>query len=115
MVAYCSFLPDIPLNRSYVQQQLQYWMKKQYPSGDQWINKNHQQRIITTSESNNPSNDVQNDDYCSDTVVTHYGATNDNNHNKNHSVISIESYPHITEALSTTLSRRLAGVESWDA
>lgn len=39
VVIYCSFLPDIPLNRSYVKCQLENWKRGRQPS-DQWINHN---------------------------------------------------------------------------
>jgi hypothetical protein len=36
-VVYCSFLPDLPINRNYVTQQLENWKQGQRPT-DQWIN-----------------------------------------------------------------------------
>ena len=37
-VVYCSFLPDVPVNRTFVQQQLEYWKGRRPPRvGDRWI------------------------------------------------------------------------------
>ena len=99
IVVYCSFLPDVPINRRYVQQQLQYWKEGRYPSGNQWIN-----------HSNN--NIVMNTAVITDAPVTDDRA--DTMDDKGDELYQKKRYPEILQVLSTPLARRLAGIDDWD-
>lgn len=51
-VVYCSFLPDLPINRQYATQQLENWKQGQRPT-DQWINPDDNDR------QSEPTDDLQ--------------------------------------------------------
>jgi hypothetical protein len=85
-VVYCSFLPDVAINRSYVARQLQDWKAGLYPSGDQWI------QVVASPTDSSEAPDR---------------STLENDHEG-------ENGRRIEEILSTPLARRLAGWEPWD-
>ena len=95
-VVYCSFLPDVPINRQYVQQQLQCWKEGRFPSGNQWINHHSNTNKIKIIPLNTDA--TINDDVIEE----------DNN------VLNQNRYQEILQILSTPLARRLAGVDRWD-
>jgi hypothetical protein len=100
-VVYCSFLPDVPINRQYVQQQLQYWKEGRFPSGNQWINhsgnNNSNQKNSTVSAI---ADATAGDDAAAVMLV------NDAQCKKRSQ--------DIRQILSTPLARRLAGVDDWE-
>lgn len=54
IVVYCSFLPDIPLNRKYAAMQLENWKKGRNPS-DQWIEKREDNSLLPSPHDMNLS------------------------------------------------------------
>mmetsp|Transcript_8387 Transcript_8387/g.12924 ORF Transcript_8387/g.12924 Transcript_8387/m.12924 type:complete len:378 (-) Transcript_8387:329-1462(-) len=58
-VVYCSFLPDVPVNRKYVQNQLDKYKKGKSPS-DQWTKRPNDDDVVNTGEirNNSTSNDL---------------------------------------------------------
>jgi hypothetical protein len=87
-VVYCSFLPDVPINRQYVKQQLQYWIEGRFPSGNQWINHSNSDKESipeTKRDVNNMTDDVEEQNQI--------------------------RYQNILQMLSTPLARRLAGID----
>jgi hypothetical protein len=92
-VVYCSFLPDVPINRIYVKNQLDHWKAGWYPSGDQWI-RNHHQDNRTLYTVNTTVNETTAQGSCDDT------------YNGN--------CQEISQLLSTSLARRLAGWDDWE-
>ncbi|KAL7526116.1 hypothetical protein ACHAXR_001327, partial [Thalassiosira sp. AJA248-18] len=47
-VVYCSFLPDVPVNRSFVQRQLEDWKIQRAPRvGDRWIRQDGTNDVVT--------------------------------------------------------------------
>lgn len=89
-VVYCSFLPDVPINRQYCAQQLENWKAGRHPT-DQWI---QPQSILSSS-------DMNGDDA---------GDTND----ASAAALRTEREAQIEAVLSTPLARRLAGLDPWD-
>jgi hypothetical protein len=91
-VVYCSFLPDVSINRDYVARQLQYWKAGVYPSGDQWIT------VASSTASKTPDSNTLKDAIESE-------MTNDEDIQKG----------GVFEILSTPLARQLAGWEPWES
>ena len=89
---YCSFLPDIPINRKYVSQQLQYWIEGRFPSGNQWINHSSADKATISDSKDDTDKDIY-----------------DNSEKRNQ-----VRYQNILQILSTPLARRLGGVEDWE-
>ena len=96
-VVYCSFLPDVSINRQYVQQQLRYWKDGRFPSGNQWIKHSDYNTTSTTAAS----------------IEGHVAnATKESNNDAQYQ--SLSQYQNILQILSTPLARRLAGIDDWE-
>jgi hypothetical protein len=117
VVVYCSFLPDISLNRTYVAHQLENWKAGRYPSGDQWIH------CPTVSNSNldDTSKTHVVEMMCDHEIVVTHAETS--NHDKTEVLITkmdrLECHNNmncqrIVGILSSPLARRLAGWDPWD-
>jgi hypothetical protein len=136
VVVYCSFLPDVPINRIYVKNQLEHWKCGRYPSGNQWIKNNRQTNNVTVTTrhtninkttdnqmKNDGDDDERNDEInnrnqyrilatsCTaninnETTISHIGDTKDETYDQNCLAIS--------QLLSTPLARKLAGWDDWD-
>jgi hypothetical protein len=91
-VVYCSFLPDVPINRLYVKQQLQYWIEGRFPSGNQWINHSNTIDRESITDTKRNGNIERIDDV-----------------NEQYQI----QYQNILQMLSTPLARRLAGIDNW--
>ena len=90
-VVYCSFLPDVPINRQYVKQQLQYWIEGRFPCGNQWINHS------STDNGSIPDSKRDENKDMADDVTEKYQV----------------QYQKILQMLSTPLARHLAGIDDW--
>jgi hypothetical protein len=113
VVVYCSFLPDVPINRQYVQQQLQHWIEGRYPSGNQWINHQHHQGNNMKPIRNTTLANVRTN--VTTTTVTMNDTDNGkDNDSDTHPQRYEQRYHDILQILSTPLARRLAGVDEWE-
>lgn len=88
-VVYCSFLPDVPINRQYVKQQLQNWIEGRFPSGNQWINHSNNDKESITETKRDGNEDMT--EYIEEQNQIRY--------------------QNILQMLSTPLARSLAGID----
>jgi len=111
-VVYCSFLPDIELNRSYVKNQLLSYQQNQ-PIRDQWNHISTTATITTTATANHSvfGTDINENHKDNDGVDTNSANSNNNQNAQDHG--NDCSKKPATSPAFTVLGQKLMGMKRW--